>query len=108
MERPAARKSARTGGGGEDGDEEPVPVADGFEAPIFGARVLGQVTTLTLEGEDGPLASLSRLALASRGAPSARGSLARTLVTGHCHHCAITGTNTGINCPCFFGFFFLI
>ena len=35
--------------------EEPVPVAAGFEAPIFGARVVGQVTTLTLEGEDGPL-----------------------------------------------------
>ena len=49
-----ARKRARTGGGG-DGDEEPVPVADGFETPIFGARVLGQVTTLALEGEDGPL-----------------------------------------------------
>ena len=47
----AARKRARTGGGEED--EEPVPVADGFEAPIFGVRVLGQVTTLTLEGEDG-------------------------------------------------------
>ena len=39
---------------GGDGDE-PVPVAAGFEAPIFGVRVLGQVTTLTLEGEDGPL-----------------------------------------------------
>mmetsp|Transcript_5680 Transcript_5680/g.18320 ORF Transcript_5680/g.18320 Transcript_5680/m.18320 type:complete len:120 (-) Transcript_5680:245-604(-) len=53
----AARKRARTGGGGE-ADEEPVPVADGFEAPIFGARVVGQVSTLALEGEDGPLASL--------------------------------------------------
>ena len=52
----SACKRARTGGGG---DEEPVPVADGFEAPIFGARFVGQVTTPTLEGEDGPLASLS-------------------------------------------------
>ena len=50
-----ASKRARTGAGGEE-DEEPVPVADGFEAPIFGARVVGQVTTLALEGEDGPLA----------------------------------------------------
>ena len=33
-------------------------VADGFEAPLFGARVIGQVTTLPLEGEDGPLESL--------------------------------------------------
>ena len=40
----AARKRARTGGGGEGG-EEPVPVADGFEAPIFGARVVGLSTT---------------------------------------------------------------
>ena len=32
-------KRARTGGG--EADEEPVPVADGFEAPIFGARVVG-------------------------------------------------------------------
>ncbi|EOD33766.1 hypothetical protein EMIHUDRAFT_229266 [Emiliania huxleyi CCMP1516] len=60
----AARKRARTGGGSEDGDEEPVPVADGNEAPIFGARVLGQVTTLTLEGEDGPL-SLGSAGVAS-------------------------------------------
>ena len=37
---------------------EPVAVAAGFEAPIFGARIVGQVTTLALEGEDGPLASL--------------------------------------------------
>ena len=28
----AARKRAHTGGGGEE-DEEPVPIADGFEAP---------------------------------------------------------------------------
>ncbi|EOD30867.1 hypothetical protein EMIHUDRAFT_232263 [Emiliania huxleyi CCMP1516] len=54
---------ARTGGGEED--EEPVPVADGFEASIFGARVVGQVSTLALEGEDGPLASLSRVGIAS-------------------------------------------
>ena len=58
----AARKRARTGGGEED--EEPVPVADGFEAPIFGARVVGQVTTLALEGEDGPL-SLGEVGAAS-------------------------------------------
>ncbi|EOD20444.1 hypothetical protein EMIHUDRAFT_208291 [Emiliania huxleyi CCMP1516] len=45
--------------------EEPVPIADGFEAPIFGARVVGQVTTLTLEGEDGPLASLGPVGVAS-------------------------------------------
>ena len=55
----AARKRARTGGGG--GEEVPVPIADGFEEPLFGARVVGQVTTLTLEGEDGPLASLGLL-----------------------------------------------
>jgi len=42
-----------------------VPVADGFEAPIFGARVVGQVTTLALEGEDGPLASLQLRVVAS-------------------------------------------
>ncbi|EOD23182.1 hypothetical protein EMIHUDRAFT_349742, partial [Emiliania huxleyi CCMP1516] len=60
----AARKRARTGGGGEEEDEEPVPVADGFEAPIFGARVVGQVTTPTLEGEDGPL-SLGPVGVAS-------------------------------------------
>ena len=47
-----ARKRARTGGGG-DGDK-PVPVADGFEAPIFGMPVVGQVSSLALEGEDGP------------------------------------------------------
>ena len=50
----AARKCARTAAGGEE-DAEPSPIADGFEAPLFGARVVGQVTTLTLEGEDGPL-----------------------------------------------------
>ena len=59
----AARKRARTGGGGEEG-EKPVPVADGFEAPIFGARIVGQASTLALEGEDGPL-SLSRVGVAS-------------------------------------------
>ena len=57
-------KRARTAGDGED-DEKAVPVADGFEAPIFGARVVGQVTTLTLEGEDGPLASLGSVGVAS-------------------------------------------
>ena len=59
-------KRARTesdGNGGEEG--EPVAVAAGFEAPIFGARTVGQVTTLELEGEDGPLASLSLRGVAS-------------------------------------------
>ena len=51
-----SRKRGRTSGGEEEG--EPVAVAAGFEAPIFGARTVGQVTTLALEGEDGPLASL--------------------------------------------------
>ena len=32
-------------------------VPDGFEPPLFGARVVGQVTTLPLEGEDGPPAA---------------------------------------------------
>ena len=41
-------------------EEEPVAVAAGFEAPIFGVRAVGQVTTLVLEGEDGPLASRLR------------------------------------------------
>ena len=59
----AARKRARTAGGEED--EEPVPVAGGFEAPIFGVRIVGQVTTLALEGEDGPLASLGTTGVAS-------------------------------------------
>ncbi|EOD08788.1 hypothetical protein EMIHUDRAFT_311940 [Emiliania huxleyi CCMP1516] len=62
MHASAARKRARTGGGGE---VEAVPVADGFEAPIFGARVYGQVTTLPIEGEDGPLASLGQVGVAS-------------------------------------------
>ena len=57
----SARKRARTGGG--EADEEPVPVAGGFEAPIFGARV-GQVSSLTLEGEDSPL-SLGEVGVAS-------------------------------------------
>ena len=61
----AARKRARTAGDGEE-EGEAVPVAGGFEAPIFGARVVGQVTTLALEGEDGPLASLGLLVVASR------------------------------------------
>ena len=58
----SARKRARTGGGEED--KEPVPVAAGFEAPIFGVRIVGQVSTLTLEGEDGPL-SLGSAGVAS-------------------------------------------
>ena len=60
----AARKRARTACGGGEEDAEPVPVADGFEAPIFGARVVGQVSTLTLEGEDG-LQSLGQVGVAS-------------------------------------------
>ena len=54
----SARKRARTAG--EDGESEnrAVAVANGFEAPLFGARVVGQVSTLPLEGEDGPLESL--------------------------------------------------
>ena len=40
-------------------------VADGFEAPLFGSRVFGQVTTLPLEGEDGPLASLGTAGVTS-------------------------------------------
>ena len=59
-----SRKRARTVGDGEE-EGEAVPVADGFEAPIFGARTVGQVTTLELEGEDGPLASLSLRGVAS-------------------------------------------
>ncbi|EOD40581.1 hypothetical protein EMIHUDRAFT_222699 [Emiliania huxleyi CCMP1516] len=50
----SSRKRARTASEGEE-EGEAVPVAGGFEAPIFGARVVGQVTTLALEGEDGPL-----------------------------------------------------
>ncbi|EOD11514.1 hypothetical protein EMIHUDRAFT_247850 [Emiliania huxleyi CCMP1516] len=56
-------KRGRTSGGEEEG--EPVAVAAGFEAPIFGARTVGQVTTLALEGEDGPLASLDLRGVAS-------------------------------------------
>merc|ERR1711938_282206 len=59
-----SRKRARTAGESEE-EGEAVPVADGFEAPIFGARVVGQVTTLALEGEDGPLASQQLRAVAS-------------------------------------------
>ena len=51
-----SRKRGRTTSGGEE-EGEPVAVAAGFEAPIFGARAVGQVTTLVLEGEDRPLAS---------------------------------------------------
>ena len=60
----ASRKRARTAG--EDGESEggAVAVADGFEAPLFGVRVVGQVTTLPLEGEDGPR-SLGRVGVAS-------------------------------------------
>ena len=58
----SSRKRARTAGDGEE-EGEAVPVADGFEAPIFGARVVGQVTTLALEG--GSLASLGSVGVAS-------------------------------------------
>ena len=58
----ASKKRARTAGDGEE-EGEAVPVADGFEAPIFVARV-GQVTTLALEGEDEPL-SLGSVGVAS-------------------------------------------
>ena len=51
-----ASPSRKRGRSEEEG--EPVAVAAGFETPIFGARSVGQVTTLALEGEDGPLASL--------------------------------------------------
>jgi len=51
-------KRARTAGEDGDSDGGAVAVADGFEAPLFGVRVVGQVTTLPLEGEDGPLESL--------------------------------------------------
>ena len=61
----ASRKRARTAGEGEE-EGEAVPVAGGFEAPIFCARVVGQVTTLALEGEDGPLASLLRAVASDR------------------------------------------
>ena len=60
----ASRKRARTAGEGEE-EGEAVPVAGGFEAPIFGARVVGQVTTLALEGEDGRPASQRLRAVAS-------------------------------------------
>ena len=59
------RKRSRTAGEGEE-EGEAVPVAGGFEAPIFCARVVGQVTTLALEGEDGPLASLLRAVASDR------------------------------------------
>ena len=55
----AARKRARTAGEDGESDGGAVAVADGFEAPLFGAPVFGQVTTLPLQGEDGPLAALA-------------------------------------------------
>ena len=60
----ASRKRARTAGEGEE-EGEAVPVAGGFEAPIFGSS-FGVVTTLALEGEDGPLASLLRAVASDR------------------------------------------
>ena len=51
------RSRTKSDGPGEE-EGEPAAVAAGFEAPIFGARTVGQVTTLALEGEDGLLASL--------------------------------------------------
>ena len=58
----AARKRARTAGEGGESDGGAVAVADGFEAPLFGLRVVGQVTALPLEGEDGPLGLWQRSA----------------------------------------------
>jgi len=42
----AARKRARTAGADGELDGGAVAVADGFEAPLVGERVVGQVTTL--------------------------------------------------------------
>ena len=56
--RPHCRRGRRIGRRGCGG-------ADGFEAPVFGARVFGQVTTLPLEGEDGPLAASDMNGVAS-------------------------------------------
>ena len=60
------RKRARTAGDGEE-EGEAVPVADGFEAPIFGARVVGQVTTLALEGRGTREQRLMLLLFAANG-----------------------------------------
>ena len=56
------RKRARTAGEDGESDGGAVAVADGFEAPLFGLRVVGQVTALPLEGEDGPLGLWQRSA----------------------------------------------
>ena len=53
-----SRRRARVAS--DEEDDEPVEVAAGFETPIFGAPVFGQVTALVLEGEEGPL-PLSKL-----------------------------------------------
>jgi len=73
----AARKRARTAGEDGGSENEAVAVADGFEAPLFGARVVGQVTTLPLEGEDGPVTVLDVNCVVSDHAGAAS-PLART------------------------------
>ena len=66
----ALRQTPRSEGAGKRDEEgEPVAIAAGFEAPIFGARTVGQVTTLALEGEDGPLVSLTLRGVKTSGAP---------------------------------------
>ena len=42
----------RTAGEDSESDGGAVAVADGFQAPLFGLRVVGQVTTLPLKDED--------------------------------------------------------
>ena len=74
---PPARKRARTAGEDGGSENEGVAVADGFEAPLFGARVVGQVTTLPLEGEDGSVPGSARRELRRE---RSRGRLVR-------HHC---------------------
>ena len=41
-----AKRARSDSGGGNDEEGKVVPAADGFEAPLFGARTVGQVTTL--------------------------------------------------------------
>ena len=97
-----SRKRARTAGESEE-EGEAVPVADGFEAPIFGARVVGQVTTLALEGEDGPLASLQLLAVASDRAGgwyvTTKDSLLHVLAAGR-SRTVVSGKTRALKCSC--------
>jgi len=88
-------KRARTESDGKGGEEgEPVAVAAGFEAPIFGARAVGQVTTLVLEGEDRPLASSC---MASQAITRAAGTIrlglgaARLVGWARAHRCNLRG-----------------